>query len=324
MNRHICLIDADSKIPNLALMRLSTYHKAQRDVVNLIRLDLPYYPNKKKKHFYVDSFYDTTYCSVVFEGNLDYIHGKNIIFGGTGYDLITTLPECAESLEPDYSIYPDNDTSYGFISRGCIRNCSFCYVPRKEGHIRQVATIDDIVRHKKVKFMDNNFLALPNHISLLQELIDKNIHCQFNQGLDIRLLTEENSTLLSKLNYLGDYIFAFDDLSYLPIIEHKLKLLNWRKPFQLKFFVFCSPEMPLSNVCKRIEYLKENQILPYLMRHISCWESEYNAFYIDLAAYCNQPGIFKKLTFSEFLKRRHNYDNKRVLKHCKLYYESIK
>ena len=199
----ILLIDADSTIPNIALMKLSTYHKSKNDIVDFIQYHLPYYPHKKRPVYYVPENYDKIYCSVVFEGNADNIIGKNIIFGGTGIDLTTNLPENIELLDCDYGLYPDNNTSYGFISRGCIRKCKFCKVPIKEGYIRQVNTISNIVKHKKVKFLDNNFLALNNHVSLLKELIQKNIKLQFNQGLDIRLVNAENSYLLSKLNYMG-------------------------------------------------------------------------------------------------------------------------
>ena len=120
----ILLIDADSRIPNLALMKLSAWHKSQGDHVELVRANLPYYPNKRKKLFIAKNA-DKTYCSVIFEGNREFIEGDDIIFGGTGADLITTLPAEVETCDPDYSIYPDNDISYGFITRGCIRNCSF-------------------------------------------------------------------------------------------------------------------------------------------------------------------------------------------------------
>jgi len=318
----ILLIDADSTIPNLALMQLSAWRKQQGDSVVLLKANLPYYPNRKKKNFFAPSGFDRTYCSVVFDGNAQYIKGDNIIFGGTGFDLTTVLPKEASSCEPDYSIYPDNDTSYGFISRGCIRKCYFCVVPKKEGWIRQVSNVDDIVKHKKVKFLDNNFLALPNHKKILTELIDKNIRCQFNQGLDIRLVDNENSHLLSRLNYLGEYIFAFDDYSYLPIIKKKLDLMDWRKPFNFKFFVYCHPDMDVSNICKRIEWLKHKKILPYLMRHISCWDSSLNKFYIDLAAYSNQPNCFKKMSFRQFLEKRHINKN-RILDSKNLYYKNI-
>ena len=271
--------------------------------------------------------------SVIFSGNIYYIKGYNIIFGGTGVDYSIKLPEYADSCDLDYSIYEPCDTSYGFISRGCIRNCPFCVVPKKEGKLHQVSTIDKIIKHKKVKFLDNNFLALPNHKELLREIINKNIKCRFDQGLDIRLIDKENSILLHKLNYLRDYIFAFDDYSYINIIKSKLKLLEWRKDYQFKFFVYTSPEMSIDNIVKRIEYLKSIKQLPYIMRHISCWSPDYHiifgknntgdtGFYTDIATYCNQPGIFKKMSFSEFLEKRHT-DNNRIKKSRDLYYNNL-
>lgn len=317
----ILLIDADSTIPNLALMKLSAYHKSLGDDVELTKLNLPYYPNRKKTHHRIDtSGYERVYCSVIFTGNREYIHGEGIIFGGTGTeDIMKCLPDYIENLQPDYSIYPDNEFSYGFISRGCIRKCSFCFVPKKEGGIRQVNTIDQIAQHKKVKFMDNNFLALPNHIELLQELIDKKIHCQFNQGLDLRLLTKENSELLRKVHYLKEYIFAFDNRAYLPIIEEKLPLLYWRKPWQIKFFVYVHPDMPIEDTLFRVQWCRDHEILPYIMRDISCWGSELVFFYTDLAAWCNQVQFFKGKTFEEFLIKRYPKNTERVYKSLQIY-----
>lgn len=317
----VCLIDADSKIPNLALMKLSAYHKAQGDEVTLYQAHLPYYPNKKKKIFRPLPVFDKYYCSVVFEGNKNFIQGDAIEFGGTGYSLDINLPDEIEKLLPDYSIYPDNDISYGFITRGCIRNCGFCYVPKKEGSIRQVCRVDEVAKHKKVKFLDNNILAYSGHKVILQELVWRQIKCCFNQGLDIRLLDSENSELLSKLKYLGEYVFAFDDYSYLQIIEEKIKVLSWRKPWQLKFFVYCDPVMQLSNVVKRIEWLKENKCLPYVMRNISCWGSKHSDFYVDIAAWTNQVHLFKTISFAEFLDKRHK-NKERIEKSKRLYIDN--
>ena len=321
----ICLIDADSTIPNLALMKLSTYYKNKEATVDLFQANLPYYPGKKKKLFYALKGYDKYFCSVIFEGNKKYIYGSGIEFGGSGCDLKKKLPKYIENLEPDYSLYPTNNISYGFISRGCIRNCSFCIVPKKEGKLKQVSTINKIVKHKKVKFLDNNFLALSNHKELLQELIDKKIKCNFNQGLDIRLLDKENSLLLSKLNYLGEYTFAFDDYKYLKNIKNKIKLLNWRKDYQIRFFVYCNPDMTIKNIVKRILWLKKNKFLPYLMRDKKCWNSKYKEFYIDLATYCNQVGIFKKMTFKSFMEKygKRYKDKNRTIKNI-LLFEKIK
>ena len=189
--------------------------------------------------------------------------------------------------------------------------------------IHQVANVDDIVHHKKVKFLDNNILSFIEHKKILQELVDKNIKCQFNQGLDIRLVDEENSELLRQLNYIGEYIFAFDDWRYLPQIEGGMRLLTWVRDWQLKFFIYIHPDMELSNVVNRMEWLRGHNQLPYVMRNILCWDREYNEFYVDLAAWGNQPGIFKSMDFPEFMRRRHPNNNERVIKHIQLYKEAV-
>jgi len=318
----VLLIDADSVIPNIPLMKLGGWHKNKGDQVILHRCNLPYYPNRKKQVYHVPEGFDVKYCSVVFEGNLSLIKGENVIFGGTGVDLTTKLPEDVERCEPDYSLYPDNKTSYGFITRGCIRKCSFCKVPEKEGYIHKVNDIDNIVRHKEVKFLDNNILAYPEHEKILQELVDKKIKCQFNQGLDIRLLNESNSKLLSELNYLHEYIFAFDAIAYRKIIEEKLLLLKWAKDWQLKFFVYVHPKMPIAETVQRIIFLKDRKCLPYVMRDISCWESLNNEFYIDICAYTNQVHLFKKMSFPEFLLKRHTSKN-RIEQSLRIWNENI-
>lgn len=302
---NILLIDADSTIPNIALMKLSAWHKANGDNVTLIILNIPYYPSRKKKFFSAPEGFDKIYCSVIFEGNSKFVLGKNIIFGGTGFNLTTVLPDVIENYSMDYSIYPQNNISFGFITRGCIRNCYFCKVPKKEGYIRKVACIKDIVKHKKVMFLDNNILAYNKHKEILRELIKNKICCQFTQGLDIRLVDIENSLLLSQLNYFGWYTFAFDSLKDKYKIEEKLKLMTWRKPFQLRFFVYISPKMPLSETIKRVIYLKQNLCVPYIMRDIRCYKDIYANFFTDVAAYCNQVHVFKKLDFLSYLEKRH-------------------
>jgi len=301
----ILLVDADSVIPNLALMKLATYHKSKGDTVELLELKIPYSPHRRKeiKHIPTEK-YDQVYCSVVYNKSINYIEGDSIEFGGTGYSLTKVLPQEIDDLEPDYSLYPDNDTSYGFLTRGCIRNCSFCVVPQKEGMIRRDKSLQEIVRHKVVQFLDNNILAYPDHKAILQEIIDAKIRCEFNQGLDIRLLDEENSLLLSQIRYTREYVFAFDDWKYRNLIEKQLELLTWCKPWGLKFFVYINPAMPLSDTVQRIEFLRDRKILPYVMRDISCWESEHIDFYKDIAAWCNQPGFFKNMELLDFLKKR--------------------
>ena len=301
----ILLIDLDSKIPNLALMKLATFHKSLGDKVDLVRHNVSYYPKKIEKNIAIPNGYDCYYCSILFPKNKHLVLDERVVMGGSGYDLAVKLPDEIENLAPDYSIYADNNTSYGFLTRGCSRSCRFCLVPRKEGKIRRVNTIDDIVKHKKVKFLDNNILIFPDHKALLRELVEKRIRCCFTQGLDIRCVDVENSKLLAKLNYSGEYTFAFDSWRDLPKIKRGLKLLNWAEPWQLRFFVYCNANEPLPYVVKRVDFLKSNSCLPYLMRDVNCWDSPICEFYTDLAAYCNQPGIFKKNTFRDFLEKRH-------------------
>jgi hypothetical protein len=253
-----------------------------------------------------------------FSDSKEWIKGS-AIFGGSGHSLKSVLPDEIENVEPDYSLYPENDMSYGFLSRGCIRKCYFCVVPKKEGYIRKVANVSDIIRHSKVNFLDNNILALPECDEILKELADRKIKCFFNSGLDIRLVNPLNSLLLSNLTYLGEYLFSFDSLSYLSVVNASLKLMDWRRDWQIKFNIYVSPEMEVTETTTRIIWCKENKCLPYLMRDISCWESTYSDFFVDLAAWCNQPGFFKNMTFDEFLVKRHPDNVNRVLQSLELW-----
>lgn len=320
---NVLLLDADSTIPNLALMKLSSYHKNKGDKVELRRLNIPYSPHRKKQIFFIDTHeYDKTYCSIIFDTNKDLVVGNDIIFGGTGFSIDISLPEEIEACEPDYSIYPENDTSYGFMTRGCIRNCYFCKVPSKEGGIRLVSEPEDIIRHKRVKFLDNNIFAYKDHKRLLSKLLEINVLVQFNQGLDIRLLDEENSSLLGKLRWIQNRCFAFDDIKYKNLIGKKLELMPWRKDFRTTFFVYVHPNMPLSDTVRRIVWLKEQKCLPYVMRDISCYDSPYSKFYTALANWCNFPPAFIRMEFDQYLEIKHP-NRQKVSDYYKLYRDNM-
>lgn len=313
----ILLVDVDSKIPNIALMKLSTFFKNKGNSVELKKLGLTYYKKPENRIIIDGSDYDAVYISIVFKINkesLKVINCDDVQIGGIGYDLSKKLPKEIDDLPEDYTIYPDNNCSYGFITRGCIRNCYFCIVPKKEGMIHKYRDPSDIIKHKKVIFMDNNILAYEGHKEILKELRDKKVKCQFNQGLDIRKIDDENAKLLSELNYFGEYYFAFDDLKIEPIILEKLEIIHKyiTKDWKLKMFLYCNPNMDLVNdVVYRVNFCKNHKILPYLMRDQSCWDSENNEFYIDLCAWCNQPGLFKKMKFEEFMQKRTNNEDRR-------------
>jgi hypothetical protein len=121
------------------------------------------------------------------------------------------------------------------------------------------------------------------------------------------------------MNYLNEYLFSFDDWSYKNWVEEKIDLLKWRKPFKLKIFIYCHPDMEISNIVNRVNWLVDNKCLPYLMRDISCWGSKYNDFYVDLAAFCNQPNLVKKMNFNDYIEKRHK-NRERVESSKALYY----
>lgn len=302
----ILLVNVDSRF-NLAIRRMYNYFKKDNEVV-MIDLGLDGYPNRKKK--VVDATgYDKVYSSNIFEINQDrfeIVGCDDITYGGIGsINPSLQLPKEIEQTEPYY--YDHEDTSYGFITRGCIRNCWFCKVPKYEGKLKVYNSLENIIKHKKVKFLDNNILAYKGHIDVFRYLIDKKIRCEFNQGLDFRLINEENAEALSKLNYMGEYIFAFDDSKYEPLLEKQLKIIKKHisKDWKLKFYIYQAKDMDIAQLIRRVEWCRNNKCLPYVMRDINCWDSKERNFYIDYAAYCNQPSFFKKMDFETFLYKRH-------------------
>src|SRR5512147_1427034 len=188
----IGLIDVDGhNFPNLALMKISAYHKQKKDTVEWVT--------------YGD--YDKIYKSKVFTFTNDVSEGlvrsKEIVLGGTGYNYIC-LTEEIDKMCPDYSIYNNNDKAYGFLTRGCPNTCSWCIVPKKEGDIKAYADILDFLDNRNIAIlMDNNVLASEHGLNQIKKIIDLKIKVDFNQGLDCRIIAknENIAELLSKLSW---------------------------------------------------------------------------------------------------------------------------
>ena len=304
----ILLINVDSRW-NMAIRRMYNFFKEENEV-EMIDLGFSGYPHKKTKVIDGTGF-DRVYVSNIFDINKDRVTVEGcgwVQYGGIGSNNPSLkLPPEIENTDPFY--FDDEDTSYGFITRGCIRNCWFCKVPKYEGELTFYHDIERIVKHKKVKFLDNNILAYGKHCEVFQWLIDRDIKCEFNQGLDFRLINEKNMELLSKLNYMGDYTFAFDDPKYQTLLDKKLVIMKKYvpQPWRLKFYIYYHPSMDIGQMLDRAEWCRKNLCKPYVMRDIACWEMDTKTreFLIDFTAYCNQPAMFKKLTFEEFLYKRH-------------------
>lgn len=303
---------------NLAIRKMFNYYIQNGYDVSMIDLNFKGYPHKKSET--IDAIeYDEVKVSNVFEVNkhaVEIIGCDNVAYGGVGSrNPERKLPDEIENCEPFY--FEDEDTSWGFLTRGCIRNCYFCKVQQHEGKLRPYRTIEQVVKHKKVKFMDNNILAFEDHKNIFRKLAEMKVKVDFNQGLDFRLIDDENAELLSRLNYWGEYFFAFDDWKYASELQEKMSIIKRHisKPWKVKLFIYVNPKMPISDTINRIEWCRRNECLPYIMRDASCYEAGEKDLYTDIAAYCNQPNIFKKMTFEQFVERRHT--NKERIEYSK-------
>jgi hypothetical protein len=201
----IGLIDVDGhNFPNLALMKISAWHKAKGDTVEWC-LPIEHYDI-----VYQSKVFDETYSP-----DIEWMPmADKVIKGGTGYGLDNKLPDEIEHIYPDYSIYPEltKDTAYGFLTRGCPRGCEFCIVASKEGRRSyKVADLSEFWKgQKKIVLLDPNILACKDHPDLLQQLIDSKACVDFNQGLDIRLTTEANISLINQVKVKNIH-FAWDN-----------------------------------------------------------------------------------------------------------------
>lgn len=264
--RSIGLWQVDGKMPNLALMKLSAWLKAQGH----------------DTHLQMTPDHATIYGSIIFMENkpmVDFwlrIH-PNIEMGGSGWNLRKGLPEKMEALHPDYGLY-GIDYGLGFLSRGCIRRCAFCIVPEKEGQLWQVAQITDLLNPKSnfLVLLDNNLLALPNVLDVLIEIEERGLTVNFNQGLDIRLVTPEIAQALADLRY-SDFSrnnrmlhFAFDDTTLEGRVRHGIKILLEAgiSSEHLCFYVLAGfDNQTPEDVLYRCDVLREYGVRPYVMRY---------------------------------------------------------
>lgn len=277
------LIQVDGKWPNLALMKLSAWHKKRGDEVTLIDLS---------------------------SQKFDRIYGSKIFMGGSGVDLKSELPEEIELQVPDYELFKA-DYSIGFTSRGCIRDCGFCIVKEKEGWIRE-SPFDWIVSDK-VLLLDNNFLASPKWKEKLEFFIRHNIKVCFTQGLDIRLINKENAEFLAKVKYYDNHFhrrrlyFAFDDPKLENIVKKNVAILieTGIKPEHMLFYMLVGYSTTFEEDYHRFEVLKELGVLPFVM------------------LYNNRKDKQKLIDFSRWVNRRvynwtpwKDYDRHYRLKSC--------
>lgn len=225
---NIALHDSDGTgFPNLALMKLSAWHKAQGDHVEWWNPLLPY---------------DRVYSSKVFTFTPENPYlPDNTVKGGTGYGIMDELPPEVDAIFPDYSIYPNCNHAIGFLTRGCIRKCPWCIVPKKEGHIRKYMSWQEIKRpdSKDIVFMDNNVLACPWGLEQIEDMGGKDVRVDFNQGIDARLITDDVAQMLAGLKWIRFIRMSADTDAMLDVVLTAIDRLKRYgvKPYRVFVYV---------------------------------------------------------------------------------------
>lgn len=310
LGMRIGLIDVDShNFPSLPLMKLSAYHKQQGDSVE-------WYQPLFSGHM------DRVYMSKVFSFSPDYeyfIDADEIIKGGSGYciELIDgkeiyhvendrKLPQEVEHIYPDYGLYPEltKDTAFGYLTRGCPRNCGFCHTTQKDGcRSNKVADLSEFWNGQhNIVLLDQNILACKDHLELLDQLIESKAKVEFNGGLDIRLTNQKNIEKIKKLR-LRTIHLAYDRWKDRDIIEPKLREFSaaWfdRHKGQVMVYILCNYDTTLSQDISRIQLCRELNFCPYPMVYN---KAQADPVYRHLQRWCNNWIFWKCPTFEEYKK----------------------
>lgn len=218
--------DGQTDFPNYALMKISAWHKSIGDAVEWWNPLLPY---------------DRVYSSKVFTFTPECLYlPENTIKGGTGYGIYDELPPKIDDMFPDYSIYPACDYAIGFLTRGCIRKCPWCIVPRKEGNIRAYRSWQEIKRpdSRDIVFMDNNVLASNWGLAQIRDMIGHNVRVDFNQGLDARLINDDVAEALAALKWIRFIRMSCDTDAMLSVVLEAVELLHRRGVKPYRVFVY--------------------------------------------------------------------------------------
>ena len=266
-------IDTNSKYPNLVLMKLSAWLKSKFQP-GTYQIDLLKPADILNGYnMFVDK-YDAIYGACVFSENKELAgelerHGVVVGGSGTGKYEIVLRPD-QEHIMPDYSLYGITDTAYGFLTRGCPRHCPFCIVSKKEGtQSVKVADLSEFWNgQKNIILCDPNILACKDHMELLQQLAESKAQTEFNQGLDARMLTEENIGLLKQIKVKRIH-FAWDnpkDKSVPEKLEYFAAHYDIKpKSRQIIVYVLINYWSTQEEDLQRVYWLRDKGYEPYVM-----------------------------------------------------------
>lgn len=291
---NIGLVDVDGhKFPNLALMKLSAWHKSQGDRTG-----------------FADMFgiYDRLYMSKVFTFEPDDLmvyDTKEIMKGGTGYgDYNTTLPDHIEHIYPDYSLY-NTDKAYGFTTRGCPNKCKWCVVPAKEGKIKAHAPITEFWNGQRdLVLLDNNILAHPFGLEQLEECARREIHIDCNQGLDARLIANdvEIQKLLARNKWCRPITLACDQKSQMEAVRLSVEGIRKATGRATPFMVYTLLKDDMKDALERIYFLRAMKYVDPFAQPYRDFTKTYNPpqWQKDMARWANRKEIFRSVEFEDY------------------------
>lgn len=301
----IGLFDVDSKIPNLALMKISAWHKQNGDETEL------YMP-------LLHDTYSKIYASAIFDfSDKSYVR-DDMIVGGTGVNLKTALTPAMDKMNPDYDLYGYKH-NIGFAMRGCRFKCGFCVVPRKEGKAYSESTIRNLMTNKSgsnfLMLLDNDFFGNPNWKDCVEEILDMNLRVNFSQGLNIRIISEKQADALSKIDFrdksnnMPRITFAWDQIEDERTILRGFKrcVKAGIKPWQMQFYVLIGYDSTPEQDLHRVMTIKGLGADPYVMPF-----QKSDPYQKHFTRWVNRRAIFKSCSWSEYAKNKNfNQDHGR-------------
>ena len=284
-------VDGRNGFPNLALMRLSNWHKRRGDTV---------------EWWTGFTHYDRVYMSKVFTFTPDFdtvINAEEIVTGGTGYKDFGSLPPEVEACQPDYTLYPNWKPAIGLLTRGCFRSCDFCIVPRKEGPLHPAASWEEVKRpdSREMILLDNNVLASDYGLDQIDRMSREQVWVDFNQGLDARLITPEIARMLARLHWIRFVRLACDTSEMLPVIRQATAYLKEAGVAQSRLWSYALVR-DVEEALQRVQALREMGVEPFVQPYRDYDGGEPTEEQKAFARWVNRKSLFKSCTWESYKK----------------------
>jgi hypothetical protein len=197
-------------------------------------------------------------------------------------EIYNGLYSPAETMVPDYDMIKDWDGSVIFASRGCVRKCGFCSVPKLEGPpnaLRYSLSRFIHPKHSRVILWDNNILGNANWRAIFEELQAIGLTVDFNQGLDARLVTDEVAERIAQLK-MNTIRLAYDYHAIGPAVGKAIERLkaNGVSPRRIVVYALFNYVDDPEDLYERVLDLLRWGVTSYPMRYEPLCSLEKNAY----------------------------------------------